>query len=308
MADLHLVPNSHGRLTLPSRPRGPWRLPTYSPTALNQHANCPEAFLHERVLKTTPAEDQSREALAKGSAVHALLERYVGLDPTARTRFAASLAGEAARVLAAQGMPATSPGHAAAVAEVVACAANGIDVLQTKFAGALVLVGEQFLDLRWDRPPAPFRLTAKVDLLAVFPDGSVESLDWKTGAARGLDQLQNVICRLVTEANASQIFAAHLPSGRPTAIRTTVCHLGTRTMSVQEFDHPQLVAEFSDIRARIVGIEQAKANPTPGSMEWRPQPGPLCGWCKYAHACSYYAAPSADGVMAWLDDAPALSL
>jgi hypothetical protein len=128
-------------------------------------------------------------------------------------------------------------------------------------------------------------------------------VDWKTGATRDLDQVQNVICRLVTQANAPQIFAAHLPNVQLTTFRTTVCHLGTRSLAIQEFDQPQLIAEFADIRTRILRIEQAKATPTPGTLAWRPQPGPLCSWCKYAHACSSFAASPADELMAWLDEA-----
>lgn len=305
MAELQLLANGNGRQATPPRTGGPWGLPNYSPTSLNQHANCPEAFLHERVLKTPPAEDQGSDALAKGSAVHTLLQRYIGMDPARRTQFEERLESEASRALAAQGIPSTNLGHLAAVDEVVTCTANGIDVLQNEFAGASLLVGEQFLSLNWAKGPAPFRLTAKIDLLAVFPDGSVESLDWKTGNPRKLDQLQNIICRLVTEANASQIFKVYLPAGAPSAIRTTVCHLGARQLAVQQFDHAQLVAEFADIRTRIVGIEQAKATPVPGSHEWMPQPGPLCGWCKYAHACSYHASMGA--AMPWLDDELVLS-
>lgn len=297
---LQLACDGENLTTLSPRPQGPWNLPTYSPTSLNQHANCPEAFLHERVLKTRAADDQGSEALAKGSAAHALLQRCVSLDPAGRARFVGNLGSEVSRALAAQGLADTDPGNAAAVTEVMTCVTNGINVLQNEFADALLLIGEQFLDLRWNKPPAPFRLTAKIDLLAIFPDGSIESLDWKTGAPRGLDQLQNVICRLVTEANASRIFKAQLPSERPTAIRTSVCHLSTGKLTTQQFDNPQLAAEFADIRARIIRIEQAKVKPESGSQEWMPQPGPLCGWCKYAHACSYHS--SMETAMPWLDD------
>ena len=207
-------------------------LPTYSPTAFKQHATCPEAFLHERVLKTLPAADRISEALMKGSATHALLDRYVGLDPTARPQFALNLNIEAARALTAQGMLDARDKHPVAVAEVVTWVTTGIDVLETEFADAQILLGEQFLDLRRPADPVPFRLTAKIDLLALFPDGRVESLDWKTGARSSLDQLQNVICRLVTEANVAALLGAHLPGGQPTSIRTTVCHLGTRTLTV----------------------------------------------------------------------------
>ncbi|MEZ4562143.1 MAG: PD-(D/E)XK nuclease family protein [Thermomicrobiales bacterium] len=300
MAELQFIANGNGRQATPPRPKSPWGLPNYSPTSLNQHANCPEAFLHERVLKTPFAEDQGSVALAKGSAVHALLQRYVCMDLARSTQFEERLESEASRALAAQGLPSANPGHLAAVDEVMTCTANGIDVLRNEYAGASLLIGEQFLSLNWTQGPAPFRLTAKIDLRACFPDGSVESLDWKTGKPRGLDQIQNIICRLVTEANASQIFKRYLPTGAPPAIRTTVCHLSTRKLTVQQFDHAQLEAEFADIRARIAHIEKAKATPVPGSHEWMPQPGPLCGWCKYAQACSYHASMGA--AMPWLDD------
>ena len=192
-----------------------WRLPTYSPTSLNQHAACPEAFLHERVLKTPPANDEDSDALLKGSATHALLDRYLGFDATARTRFTANLDAETARALTAQGMVDASVGHDA-VAEMVAWVTTGIDVLKTEFADARILIGEQFLDLHRPADPVPFRLTAKIDLLALFPDGSVESLDWKTGARQSLDQLQNVICRLVTEANVGRLLGPTCQAvGRP---------------------------------------------------------------------------------------------
>lgn len=306
MATLHLISNGNGSQVVTAPRRDPWALPSYSPTSLNQHAHCPEAFLHERVLKTPPAAEQSSEALAKGAAVHALLQRYVGMDGAQRTLLSSHLEAEAARALVAQGINSTSVGYPAALADVVACAATGFDVLQKEFAGAALLMGEQFLSLNWDKGAAPFRLTAKIDLLAVFLDGSVESLDWKTGAPRGLDQLQNVICRLVTEANVSQLCRTHLPAGSPAAIRTTVCHLGTRKLTTQEFDRTQLVAEFAEIRTRIERIEQAKRTPAPGALEWAPQPGPLCNWCKYAHACSYHASMGV--AMPWLENNPRLGV
>jgi hypothetical protein len=302
MVQLRLSSNGNNSPTQPPHPQPLWSLPTYSPTALNQHANCPEAFLHERVLKTPAAPDPGGAALAKGSAAHALLDRYVGLDPAARARFTADLAAEAARTLAATlPAPVDRATQKQAVAEVVAWVAYGAGIVDTEFAAAKALVGEQFLDLAWHRDPAPFRLTAKIDLLAVHGNGVVESLDWKTGAPRGPDHLQNVICRLVTEANASRLFGRHLPNAVPTEIRTSVCHLGTRTMSVQVFDRAQLVAEFAAIRERIARIERAKIVPTPGSPEWRTQPGWLCRYCKYAHACSHQTPHADGGAMAWLD-------
>jgi hypothetical protein len=298
-----LIPNNNNRPVLPLRQRAPWDLPTYSPTSLNQYAQCPEAFLHERVIKTSAAPDRGSDALAKGSATHALLERYIGFDAASRTRFVANLAQEAQRALMAQGLSSNSGSkHAEALADVVAWATNGIDVVETELSGANLLVGEQFLNLRWDKEPAQFRLLAKIDLLAIFSDGVVESLDWKTGAARS-DQLQNVICRLVTEANAPQMLGAYLPDGQPTEIRTAVCNLGTRELTVQVFDHRQLAAEFSAIRDQVVRIEQAKAHPIPGTLSWRPQPGPLCRYCKFASACSYYNVPDNGATMAWLDNA-----
>ena len=62
-----------------------------------------------------------------------------------------------------------------------------------------------------------------------------------------------------------------------------------------------MIAEFAAIRAQIERIERAKANPTPGLPDWRPQPGVLCRWCKYAQVCSYYTDATDEG-MPWLDD------
>lgn len=305
----HHSPMANFQLTLgPSAqspsPRHPWELPTYSPTSLNQYGQCPEAFLHERVLKTPAAENQASVALGKGSATHVLLERYLGSNSTDRASFVTNLSDEAARALGAQGLSIENGAEFdRALAYVVAWTSNGIDVLETEYAGAALLIGEQFLDFRWNRAPTQFRLLAKIDLLAVFADGAVDSLDWKTGASRDLNQVQNAICRLVAEANAPQLFSAFLPGGQPVEIRTTVCHLGTRELTTQVFDHPQLATEFAAIRDQIIRIEQAKADPTPGTLTWRPQPGPLCRFCKHAHACSYYAVRSDGGGMTWLDDA-----
>ncbi len=273
MANLRLIPDiNNGSVQLP-RPQNPWDLPTYSPTSLSQHGQCPEAFLHERVLKTPVTPNQSSTAWAKGLATHFLLERFVGLNSTARASFVTNLTDEAVRALTAQGIAADNDAeYAQALADVVAWTANGIDVVETELAAATVLVGEQFLDLRWNREPSPFRLLAKIDLLAVYPNGVVESLDWKTGASRDLNQLQNVVCRLVTEANAPQLFRAHLPSEQPAEIRTTVCHLSTRELIVQVFDRPQLATEFAAIRDQVERIELAKAEPTPGTLAWRPNP------------------------------------
>lgn len=177
------TPYSSASTSLRSSGRS-WRkdLPTYSPTSLNQHATCPESFLHERVLKSPPTPIQVNAGAAKGSATHALLERYVTLDPASRALFAGRLSDAAARALTTEGLRAeSSPEHAQLVADVVEWTTTGITMLEAKLADATLVVGEQFLDLRWEVGPFPFRLMAKVDLLVAYPDGALESLDWKTG-------------------------------------------------------------------------------------------------------------------------------
>ncbi|MCA9877386.1 MAG: PD-(D/E)XK nuclease family protein [Thermomicrobiales bacterium] len=307
MATLQLVTNSNNRPPRPAPQQLSWKLPTYSPTALNQYRSCPEAFLHERLLRTPAIDNQSRGALIKGTATHVLLDRYIALGSTDRIQFEADVARQSEQALIAEGMPTTDPGFLDAAAQVESWVTNGLHTLQNTYDSALLLIGEQFLDLRWVRDSEPFRLTAKIDLLALFPDGSVESLDWKTGSSRSPDRLQNVVCRLVAEANASKIFATHLSTRQPTAIRTTVFHLDSQTLTSQEFTRSQLIAEFSNIRAQISRIERAKATPVAGTPDWRAQPGPLCSWCKYQHACSHISRPPTDEIMSWLDEDAGLS-
>lgn len=112
----------------------------------------------------------------------------------------------------------------------------------------------------------------------------------------------------MTEANAAQLFGRYLPNGSPTEIRTTVTHLGTQQTTQTIFDHAELIAEFAAIRDRISCIEEAKVDPTPGSLAWRPQPGWLCNFCRFADVCSYQASTSASTPLAWLHTALDLPL
>lgn len=171
-------------------------------------------------------------------------------------------------------------------------------------AAATVLLAETTLGFNHRPPGRPaFRLEARLDLVVLHPDGTLEHVDYKTGRFE-VDEAQNLIARLVVGRNADALAAGRAFAGNE-AIRTSVLYLGERRGWSRIYRRDEARQEWEALRETATAIVAGAATPVVGSLSWLPRRNALCGFCPFVDVCSATAADAADDAMAaWLS-APA---
>ncbi|WP_347350124.1 PD-(D/E)XK nuclease family protein [Intrasporangium sp.] len=243
-----------------------------SPSRAADFMACPMRYRF-RVVDRLPS--PPTPASARGTLVHAVLERIFDLPPAGRTLDAARrlVPREWQRLVLAE------PG----LADLLAERAGHADEW---FAAAAALLETWFgIEDPTRLEPAERELYVEADLdglllrgyvdrLDVAPDGALRVVDYKTGRspserfeARALFQLK--------------FYALVLWRRRGTIPRMLqLVYLGNGELVRYEPDEQDLVGVERKIRALWAAIGRAAA-----TGDWRPSPGRLCDWCEYRPIC-----------------------
>ncbi len=250
----------------PPRPATPQRPPLHTPSGLNLYRRCPEAY-RLRYRARQPVPDTPSPALARGIAIHETLARCArqyqaqGVLPTG---WAAGLAA---------GLPRAAYPDDAAWREDLAAARDQVAVGLAALHPTLeILAVEQFWRWTWPGkgPIAPFTLGAKVDLVVAGTDDRgaryLDVIDYATGQGRRVDPIQELVERLVVQANLGGDYAY---------IVSTTAWLASDASWSAVRDEDEARATWRAIRglAHAIATDPVMA-PTPSAM------------CQY---CDYYA-------------------
>ncbi len=256
---------------------------TLSPSKVTAFKDCALAFRFSAIDRIP---EPTSPAMAKGTLVHAALERLFAVEPADRTVEAALVCldeavahlSEPGRDLAELGLPA--------------------DEMATLRADAERLVRNYFLledprsirpiglELRLQAPVGDLALVGIIDRLELDADGELVVTDYKTGKApsdryeqskMGGIHFYSLLCEELFGRRPARIQLLHLHEPVTiTAIPTDQSTRGLRTR----------------VGALWQAISQACARD-----DFRPKPGPLCGWCSYKEWCPSFGGDPAQAVV-----------
>ena len=267
-------------------------VPALSPSRAADFMQCPLLYRF-RVVDRLP--EPATPAMARGTLVHAVLERLFDLPAGGRTRDAAGelLPGQWTRMV----------DERPELSELVDEADPAR--LQSWFDEALRLIERWFtLEDPTRLEPAKRELYVEteidglilrgyVDRLDVAPDGRMRVVDYKTG--RAPSELFEGKALFQMKFYALVLWRLH---GRvPT--RLQLVYLGSGELLTYEPDEHDLRAVERKVKALWAAIERAATD-----GDFRPRPSRLCGWCGHKQLC-----PAFGGVAPPIpDDAVVLAL
>ncbi len=275
----------------PPRPEVGQRPPLHTPSGLNLYRRCPEAY-RLRYRARQPVPETPSPALARGIAVHDTLARcarqyrHQGVLPTG---WPAGLAAD---------LPRAAYPDEAAWREDLAAARDQVAVGLVALHPPLeILAVEQFWRWTWPGkgPIAPFTLGAKVDLVLAGTDDRgarfLDVIDYTTGQGRRVDPIQELVERLVVQANLGAEYAY--------IVNTTAWLASASSWSTVRGEE-----ECRVTWRRIRGLAHAIAT----DPVMAPTPSALCTWCDYyGNGCVLDrpqpgARPGEDPLATWLDE------
>lgn len=256
---------------------------TLSPSKVTSFRDCALAFRFSAIDRipepTTPA-------MAKGTLVHAALERLFAVDPADRTVEAGLTCLDAAvahlsepgRDLAELDLGAD--GHAALRADAERLVRNYFlleDPRQVHPIG---------LELRLQAPVGDLQLVGIIDRLELDADGELVVTDYKTGKAPsdryeqaklGGIHFYSLLCEELLGRRPARVQLLHLSEPVTiTAVPTDQSTRGLRTRVGAMWDAITRACERDD---------------------FRPKPGPLCGWCSFQQWCPSFGGDPAQAAV-----------
>ncbi|MGD8150847.1 RecB family exonuclease [Ornithinimicrobium sp. Y1694] len=260
-------------------------MPALSPSRAADFMQCPMLYRF-RVVDRLPEEPSP--AAARGTLVHAVLERLFDLPAPERTLDAAGrlVPGEWERMVD------DSPELAGLVHQV---AEDGLPSLESWYAEALTLVERWF---RLEDPtvlePAERELYLEaeiegltirgiVDRLDEAPDGRLRVVDYKTGRAPSELFEGRALFQLKFYALALWRTRGVLPS------RLQLVYLRDGQVLWIDPTERDLRATERKIQALWKAIEQAAT-----TGDWRPNRGRACTWCSYQEVCPAWGGTPPD--------------
>ncbi len=257
------------------------RVPGLSPSRANDFLQCPLLFRF-RVVDRLP--EPASPAAARGTLVHAVLERLFDLPAEQRTLEAARAAIPGQwDVLVAQD-PRYGELH------------TDDDGRAEFLAGAERLLGTWFtledptrleprareLRVEHDLEDGP-RLRGVVDRVDVAPNGWVRVVDYKTGRSPRPGFESSALFQMRFYAYVVWRTRGVLPK------RLQLAYLGDGVVVTHEPTEPEMLTLESRVRSIWSGIED-----TARSGDWRPKPSRLCDWCSFRDRCpSFGGTPPA---------------
>lgn len=264
-----------------SRPSS--RLPLYSPSGLALYA-CPQRYYLQKIVHH-PADEAFSPALARGKAIHRVLEACGHALRRGETP-PGDLEARVTVALSRDGYP-DERAWAEDATVVLAQAEVGLRHLAT---GRRVLAVEAFLryPYRGDAATPPFVLGATADVILEGIDDRderfLEVIDWKTGRGRGVDLLQELALRIV---------AKHTYRGYAYIVSTTAFLAEDATWSIVR-DDVSCRRIWGEMKATVAAIEAEE--------RWEPRASTRCLWCPYfQNGCALDRMEGAADIGNWLD-------
>ncbi len=258
---------------------------TLSPSRIEMHSRCLLEY-RTKYLEKNWGDNGYAPSLALHNVTHAILRRlFEGFvrDGTFPIDIMPLIAAEQLRPRHRYPNQAT---RAAEAPRILALVRRGL----TWFDGAgSILAVER--DLEFAYPGSPnypsFLLTAKPDLVRELPDGSIETVDWKTGGVRE-NELQQALARIViADTNPDRI------------IRSTTVFLATDPEATVE----TMILPDATVRSWWQEVK-AVARDLETRQTWPATSHPFCSSCPlYRHGCPIFPTPpDPRRLLAWLED------
>lgn len=252
---------------------------TLSPSKVSSFKDCALAFRFSAIDRIP---EPTSPAMAKGTLVHAALERLFGLEPDDRTVDAAL--GCLADATAAMDGPEGE----------LADLDLGTEERAAFLAAAEQLVRNYFrledprrirpigLELHLRAPVGDHALVGIIDRLELDEDGELLVTDYKTGRApsdryeqskMGGIHFYSLLCEELLGRRPARIQLLHL--AEPVVITATPTDQSTR-----------------GLRTRVGAVWQAVTQACERE-DFRPKPGPLCRWCSFQQWCPQFGGDPA---------------
>ena len=253
----------------PDAPSGP----SLSPSRAGDFLTCPLLYRF-RVIDRLP--EPPSPAAARGTLVHAVLERLFDNPPAERTPPAAHslVQPEWSRLLEAEPELAAlfeddEEQRSAWLAEV----ATMLDRYFTLEDPRRIEPAHRELCVEADLSTG-LRLRGYIDRLDVAPSGEMRIVDYKTGGSPPAEFEARALFQM-------RFYALTLwrAQGRVPKLLQLI-YLGNGEIVSYEPDEADLLATERKVVALWQAIERARAN-----RDWRPRPGRICEWCAHQAIC-----------------------
>jgi putative RecB family exonuclease len=251
-----------------TRPRGP----ALSPSRAGDFMTCPLLYRF-RVIDKLP--EPSSPAMARGTLVHAVLERLFDRPRAERTPDAAHalVQPEWDRLMAAEpelGTLFTDPEEQGRWLQDAVAAVDSYFRLEDP-RRLEPADRELYVEAELD---SGLRLRGYIDRLDIAPAGEIRVVDYKTGKAPPPDFEARALFQM-------KFYALVLWRARGTIPRLLqLMYLGDGQVVRYAPDEADLRATERKVKALWAAIERARAD-----GDWRPRPGRLCDWCAHKALC-----------------------
>lgn len=263
------------------------RVPGLSPSRANDFLQCPLLFRF-RVVDRLP--EPPSEAAARGTLVHAVLERLFDLPADERTPAAATAAlpGQWDELCASEPRYATLHDDDEQRAAFLSTAERLLGTWFTLEDPTRLEPRARELQVSHDLPDGP-RLRGVVDRVDVAPNGWVRVVDYKTGRSPRAGFESSALFQMRFYAYVVWRTRGVLPK------RLQLLYLGDGVVVSHDPTEPEMHTLESRVRSIWAGIED-----TARSGDWRPKPSRLCDWCSFRELCPQFGGTPppvpADGV------------
>jgi putative RecB family exonuclease len=245
---------------------------TLSPSRASDFMTCPLLYRFRAVDKIP---EPPTPATARGTLVHAVLERLFDLPPAARTR------------QAARQMVEPEWDRLAAANEALAALTAGQDERALLLEQALTAV-DGYFELEDPRRLEPdgrehhveavlesgLTLHGYIDRLDLSPGGDIRVVDYKTGRVPREEYEASALFQMKFYALVIWLSRGVIPRV------LQLMYLTDREVLRYSPDEADLLATARKADALWKAIEAARA-----SGDWRPRPGKLCDWCSHKARC-----------------------
>jgi len=253
----------------PDAPSGP----SLSPSRAGDFLTCPLLYRF-RVIDRLP--EPPSPAAARGTLVHAVLERLFDNPPAERTPPAARslVQPEWSRLLAAEPeLAALFEGDEEQRSAWLAEVATMLDRYFTLEDPRRIEPAHRELCVEADLSTG-LRLRGYIDRLDVAPSGEMRIVDYKTGGSPPAEFEARALFQM-------RFYALTLwrAQGRVPKLLQLI-YLGNGEIVSYEPDEADLLATERKVVALWQAIERARAN-----RDWRPRPGRICEWCAHQAIC-----------------------
>jgi putative RecB family exonuclease len=250
----------------------PEAVPSLSPSRAADFMTCPLLYRF-RVIDRLP--EPPTEATARGTLVHAVLERLFDLPAAERTPEAARgmLAPEWERLAAVEPDLAALFGDEAQRADWLQSAEASVDAYFTLEDPRRLEPAERECYVETELASG-LRLRGYIDRLDVAPGGAIRIVDYKTGRAPREAYEASALFQMKFYALVIWRLRGQVPR------LLQLMYLAESQVLRYEPDESDLLATERKIAALWQAIERAGA-----VGDWRPRPSRLCEWCNHKALC-----------------------